>query len=690
MIKDILIPRWVWMNGIAKNHKGIQDEWQIAAGDTETHKGVPITLQLCFDGINAEVTNLQVTCGVCGCKAQTNAGKCGACGEEIIDGLAPTRWKDSKGRQMAPITDIDILPTFLGRIEKWARRKCVNVVYFHNLPFDLQALLYKPAHQQYFSSAMHEFVLPLSPERAKRYTDEEEIRIDGGEEVVLPAFRRWMRYLQVFADKNNWWAKLHLGGQRAVFIIDSRAFFPSSLEKAAKLVGSPALKLDRPKGLGDLDLRGDPVFEAYARQDVIAQWYLGKAIYQMHKQNDVKCCVSIPSLASRILRHKFVPENEPILMPPQAIVRAAILSYHGGHNQIFGYALPKKLPDRKRANPYRLEHMMPGWYNCHELDINSAYAGAMTKLPSMAAGEWVGVSEVPQGEDGIVQVSGECWCRYGPLTDHSYHRLDGEFERIWMTTYELDSAIRHGCLKVSRVRGWIWKPTSTSKPFRDYAEYYWGEQAKYEKDTLPYVQAKLLCNSLYGKTVETRRFSKKLVTDEYGNTKETDIWMAGSAFNPALGTWITGRVRAELHDMEHAGEIAIDGKLYPTLHSSTDAIKTMRDPREMPNIGPGLGQWSVEVSGPCLLFDRPKIYVHESFDQVDPKTGKKKVKYAKHGFRGTLAELFDAADAISQGKDFEYAVQHCWSMRQALIRSKKPVVPLNFEMVRCVLHPKKD
>jgi hypothetical protein len=259
-----------------------------------------------------------------------------------------------------------------------------------------------------------------------------------------------------------------------------------------------------------------------------------------------------------------------------------------------------------------------------------------------------------------------------------------------MTTYELDSAIRHGCLKVSRVRGWIWKSTSTYRPFREYAEHYWAEKSKYQKDTLPYVQAKLLSNSLYGKTVESRRFSRKLITDENGNTTETDVWMAGSIFNPALGSWITGRVRAELHDMEHAGEVTIDGTFYPTLHSSTDAIKTMRDPAEMPNIGSGLGQWSVEVSGPCLLFDRPKIYVHQSADQVDPKTGDKKIKYAKHGFQGTLAELFEAAEAISQGKDFEYMVQHCWSVRQAMIRSKNPVAALNFERVRCVLHPKKD
>ncbi len=702
MIKEVYYPKHLLVGGISHARAGADLEWQVAAGDTETVRGAPYTMQLAFGG----------------------------------------RWEDA---EVYKVTPEDVLETFVARLERWASRRAVNFVTFHNLKFDLQALLWAPRHRHWFAKPRRDFVVPLSDpnERAREaWLDRKAKELepaDEGEEP--PAHKLYSTYLHCFTDK-NWFAKLHLPSHRTVWIVDSRAFFPGSLESAAKLVGSPFQKLERPadprcaeaadaywkargaqppvldepeaehdqdcecdecasepealpprvyaagefvpgrghlhgcRCLGEADLSDDPTFEEYARNDVLAQWHVGRAVADLHREYDVKTCVSLPHLASRIFRRRFVPAEAPIPFPPRPVARAAELSYHGGLNFMC---------------------VEPGWYRCHEIDINSAYTSAMTRMPAMDDGDWVEVDRVPDPQDdcwGFLKVSGTATCRYGVLFGHDFRKIRGPFEDVWVTTRDVASALRHRCATITRASGWVWRPSGDSRPFAAYAEFFWNDRKRFAKNTLESTVRKLLCNSLYGKTVQTTKFMRRLEVSGEGLTSITDVWKAGGIYNPCLGSWITSTVRADqLHEQAHAAEATVNGKLFPALHGSTDAIKTMVDPRDLPNIGPELGQWSVEVSGPCLLL-RPKLYVHEK-DGMDVRACKKKTcercegkgcgKVAYHGFRGDVRQLLDAAEFFLKGEEFNYVVSHCWTQRQALARKRDPVVPLDFERVELVL-----
>jgi len=653
VIKDVWYPKHILLNGITRAKKGCEENWQVAAADTETVRGSPYTLQISFDGVNPLVF---------------------------------------------PVTPATILDTFVEAMEGWAKRKTVNTCYFHNLEFDLPALLYDEKFRHHFANPLKEFTIPLSaPNEAgvHRWRDKQG-REGKDPNLEPPDWAQYTVFLQCFTA-SPYFAKLHLPSHRLVWLVDSRCFYPGSLKSAAELVRSPHQKLDRPqdprcvtlaagehvKGcrcLGECNLLGDPGFEAYAREDVLAQWHVGRSIADQHREYDVQSCVSLPHMAGRILKRSFIPEDEPIPFPPRPIARAAELSYHGGLNFM---TVP------------------PGWYDCTEIDINSAYVWAMTQLPSLARGEWIPVHEPPTGEWGFLKVSGSVDCRYGVIFTHDFKRIRGPFQDLWVTTRELDSAMRWGCVKLRSCSGWIWKPASESRPFRDFALHFWDEKRKHKKsEGLAYHMPKLIGNSCYGKTVATTRFMKNMVVDmQTGEAEIVEVWKAGGMYNPVIGSWITAEVRAtKLHDMAHQAESVLATRRFPSLHGSTDAIKTVVDPRDLPDQGSELGQWGTEITGPCLLF-RPKLYIHEragmDIRSCTGKTcprcgGKGCAKSAFHGFQAGVKELLEAAEYVLHGKSFKYFVNHCWTMRQSLSRRKTPVVPLDFQRIGVELRPMAD
>jgi len=575
---------------------------------------------------------------------------------ETIQGEPYTlQWcPDGKAVQLFYVSRKTILPTFLDLLKNWSHRGAVSVVGYHNFRFDLQALLYD------------------YPENFARVQRDFEIEV---ETVKVHAF----------ADK-NYFMKIRLSSRRMIWVIDSRAFFQSSLAKVAKMVGSPFLKLIRPSWLGERAPTDEPFasdvaskavvsereyFEAYSKGDVLAQYHVMRAIETLHKEYDVRLSVSLPHLGSRIFRRRFIPEGEFFMLPPRRIRHAAVLSYHGGKNQ---------------------QSVPPGWYGspdkpCHELDINSAYAHAMTLIPSFLSGEYVPVTEVPWGAHGIVCISGRVHCRYGVIFDHEFNQIDGEFSDIWVTTYELETALRHGELELTRVSGWIFESRSHVKPWKEYAEYFFAlkKQRLAEgnpKGSLAYTIPKLLTNACYGKLIQTQRETKEVLVDEHGLSRVVEIWRASGLFQPFEATLITGHVRAVLHDMEHK---------YESLHSSTDSVKTLIKP-DPADLGEELGQLNLEISGRCLLF-RPKLYIHETFDERD-RFGRLKVKYATHGFQGGLRELYEAGGRnpgdlgpVFKGLPYLYRRLHCYSHREASIRKTEPVKALDFEDRQYALAP---
>jgi hypothetical protein len=639
VIKNVYYPQHILKLGITKNHKGIEPEWNVGAADTETVNGVPNTLQLCWNG-----------------------------GKPIVLRVTPD----------------DILDVFVFYVEQWAKRGTVNVVYFHNLKFDLQALLYRPDHRVFFGGAKRDFIVPI-----RRKDGQPAMHHEKADDALSPD-ELYSAYLHAFCDK-TWFARLKLSERRRVHLTDTNAFFKMTLKAAAELVGSPVEKLERPEGLGQVDLSGQPAFEEYIRADVLAQYHVGNAVYRLHEEHDIRHSVSLPQLAARILRHKFFREGDSIAFPPVEIARSCELSYHGGKNQMI----------RKEDGSWAAGFYDKVW----EVDINSAYTAAMRDLPSMLKGSWRSVDAFVPGSDGVFFVDGEVNCPYGVIFTHDFQRVEGMFQGLWITSYEIDSALATGCLKIHRAHGYVWEATSTYSPFREFAEHFWDEKARWTaiegKGGLHTKMAKLYPNSTYGKCVSAI-LDPDLGELEVGadlNSACENVFRASGLYNPAIATLITGRVRGTyLHTHEHK---------WKSIHSSTDSIKTQMDPTGDPALGKGLGQWSVEVYGRCMLL-RPKLYIHEAEGEqmknsktgapvLSPTTGKPlpKMKYALHGFQGKLFDMLAAADYDHDGKDspilhgkpYEYFVTHCWSMRQSLIRKKKTVVPLNFEKIHVSLKP---
>ena len=624
MIKRVLYPPFIRLKGITKNDKGAGKPWRVAAGDTETVHGRPYTLQLTYDGHNPLVFY---------------------------------------------VTPDTVLTAFLNEVSVWALPHEFNAVFFHNLPFDLQALLLN--HASLFTEKQKEFV----------------IEHDDCE-------------ITCFVGK-TWFARVKCPNGATVTLLDTRAFYKGSLKNVAVMVKSPYLKLDRPidprcrdlvdgehargcRCLGEADLTGDPEFEAYARQDVLAQWWIGKNIADLHMQYDVQPAVSLPHLGSRILRHRFFKHGEAIGFPPLHIVYAAELSFHGGKNAI---TVPA------------------GWYGseerpCYELDLRSAYGWAMTKLPSFLSGKWRAVEEIPMGQYGIVRVSGRTRCKWGAIFTHDFKPVSHwhgqgkrwaswydpsgqspslrkpapaaggwvDFRNIWITQYELESALRHGCVEVSRCEGYVWMPDSDYSAMKEYVDFFWKMKNESVKDSVEYNFAKLAVNAVYGKFIQNMEVETDAPVGDSESVEEP-TFKAGGMYCPPIATGITGMIRAKIHDLEHK---------YDALHTSTDAVKTLLPP-DPEDLSEELGALSVEVSGRALLL-RCKLYIHESFDSP-------KVKAAKHGFKGSLKQLRDAAPAWFRGEKFSYLYQHCWTIREAHRRKRDPVTPLDFQMVRSCLVP---
>jgi len=649
MIKTVYYPGHILKHGITKNDAGIERLWNVASGDTETVNGPPNTMQLCFNGADPII--------------------CRVTPETIFD-------------------------TFIFHVSQWARRGVANVIFFHNLKFDLQALLYRDDHKVLYGQEKRDFIVGI----ARKDGLPPGTIVDADNHKSLDKVYR--SYLHVFADK-TWFAKLKLSDRVRVRIIDSAAFFKTSLKSAAEMVKSPVLKLERPadsrcdfgrnihvpgcRCLGKADLTGDKGFEEYIVNDVLAQYHVGNGIYKLHEEHDCRMSVSLPQLAARILRHQFFRPGDSIAFPPLAIARAFERSYHGGKNQMV-------LGD---DGAYAA-----GFYkDVTEVDINSAYTAAMRDLPSFLKGEWKQVDCFVPGSHGVFRVDGEADCPYGVAFTHAFTRIEGPFRGIWMTSYEVESGLAHGCLKVSKCWGHIWIPGCDYSPFREFALHFWGEKARWTeiegKKGLHTLMSKLFPNSTYGKLISSILDPDlgEVHVDRHKNLTVAKVFRAAGLYNPAIASLITGKVRGHyLHPHEHK---------WKAIHSSTDSIKTQMDVTGDPDIGKELGQWSVEVRGDCLLV-RPKLYVHESAteDWVDPLTKQAKLnpetgvnfpkfKYAKHGFQGRLGELLKAADywhdgaesPVLNGRDYDYFVTHCWSIRQALARRNKPVIPLDFTRV---------
>lgn len=502
---------------------------------------------------------------------------------------------------------------------KWCgtrKRNCLHVVYIHNLAFDLIEFLWGS--------------------HAKLVADGSEFNFKSEGWHIHGVYGS-----PTFASISN-------GHNRRILLIDSFSFYRSSLDSAAKIFCPGLPKLKRPADLGSVRRTArDTDFVKYAMRDAVIAYHIGKAIEAMHQEYDLQQCVSVADMASRIFRHAFL--NYTIPQPSRDVIECALLSYHGGKNNITA---------------------KPGWHeNVTSLDIKSAYPAAMRELPAFSNGKLyrryaaTRVKNVP--EHGVYFVTGRVnSCEWPSVFSHSFKPLSGGINRIAMHGIELNEAMRCGELKPTKIRGWYYdhEKDHQAPALRAFVDDFFAKKETV-KDKGMRQWFKFTLNSISGKFIQTRKRGTCAYTDiDADKTVNASELIAGGMFHPFIASGITAHTRARIHRLEHQ---------YEALHTATDGIFTQR--RVNIKNSAALGALSVEAHGDLLLV-RNKCYIlytdKPTKDSFPSKAfqGKHIAKAAKHGFQGSV---FDLERLIATGKR-KYTVNRPHRLKEAIKRKLTP------------------
>lgn len=358
--------------------------------------------------------------------------------------------------------------------------------------------------------------------------------------------------INIFCSK-NWYGYFKMGNLFVSFL-DIHNYFSGTLDSVAKTFNLKNKKLDRPKNLGEHKFTPkDKNFVEYAQMDSLLCLEIGEVIVDMHQEFDIPFSTSSANFAEKVFRRKFIPEGRKIHFPPFSASRLAEITYHGGKN---GYYID---------NPSVI-------HNCYEYDFNAAYGFAMYSIPSFMAGRYKQVNGFIDNRPGVYEVSGAIKsCQYGVFADtrFNYFRFPSTQKiRAYVTSYELEEAIRSKEFKIDSCKGWVWIPDTEDNPVKEYAKYFWEKKNSTPKHDIRYIFYKLLLNSLYGKWIQRNPISKPKYTYGKGQfTLQIGGNTSGGLYNPFIASLITGFTRARLHEAEH---------YFSAIESSTDSVKSRR------------------------------------------------------------------------------------------------------------------
>lgn len=497
------------------------------------------------------------------------------------------------------ISDADKATSILLKWCKSLQSRALHVVYVHNLEFDMVS---------FFWDHRDELVTQRSGEF--------DFTIDGWRikgAYGAPTFCR-------ITDS---------GENRVILLVDSFSYYRASLAKAAEVFCPDLPKLKRPDGLGEkLFKRNDEEFIDYAMRDSIIAYHIGLSLEKLHDEFEIGQTVSVADMAARIFRHNFM--TQPIPQVDRPYIEMSMSAYHGGKN---------------------LLSSEPGWYEqVTAIDISSAYPHAMHSFPSFYHEKLYkpfrrgrNVRSVP--DLGVYTVDGRViGCRWPSLFTHDFKPLlSGHVEGLCVAGYELNEAIRSGEFKPSRVSGVYYdaEQDRDDPPLKAFVEDFY-ERKSTATDKPMRAMYKFILNSISGKFIQTRKNNKSsVITVDDDNTSmlkvadEADL-IAGGMFQPFIAALTTAHTRARIHQVEHE---------YKTIHTATDGVYTQHqvDTRKF---GKGLGSLSVEGKGDLLML-RNKTYVLYGDKPSDPDKpvrsqafkGKYLLKYALHGFAGTVYDL---------------------------------------------------
>lgn len=525
------------------------------------------------------------------------------------------------------VSEANAADTFL----RWCagrKRNVLHVVYVHFLSFDLPEFLWGLKNHEKLAGAGGDFEFKLKGWNIKGvYGTPTFCRVSNGHDITVQ-------------------------------LVDSYSFFRGSLAKGAELFCPDLPKLKRLDGLGTKRFyKKDSLFCDYAMRDAEVAYHMGKAIEKMHIEFDVSQCVSIASMAAAIFR-KMLTYTIPL--PSRDICDAALLSYHGGKNNIT---------------------VAPGWYeNVESDDISSAFPDAMSKLPAMSNEKlykrYRGTNKVKSvPPHGVYCLSGTVdECKWPVIFSHGFKPLSGRIDRVWVQGHEVNEALRSGEFHPSKITGYFYDHDKDHQAsvFRHYVETFYRLKETATDPVLRYMY-KTFLNSVYGKFIQTRKRGSQSFTDcDAGTTVTAHDLIAGGMYHPFIASDITAHTRARIHQLEHQ---------YKAIHTATDGI--FHQSRRSGKSGKGLGSITCEARGATLLLIRNKCYVlyTEADKNRDPKKrktfpsqvfkGKHIRKFATHGFQGGVTQL---EKLIATGKR-KYKVTRPNRLKEAL---KRKLVPNEF------------
>lgn len=509
-----------------------------------------------------------------------------------------------------------VLKKTLAHLEKHCRGEDVVCV-GHNLKFDLLSLFY-PVCDQLVASRYGDFEFTY-----QGWT------ISGV--YGVPTFARIVK------------------GDIRLLFIDGFSWFRTSLAQVAKLLCPDLPKLKAPEGLGTrMFTARDDDFVAYAMRDAQVSFHQGVAIAEICAEFDIDQPVSVADMASRIFQRGYI--IEPIHNTGPRILEGAVKSYHGGKNNV-------------------VQGAAPAWHSHVDAwDLSSAYPHAMTQLPAFSNPRLFAASRVfnPRTrtfpDHGVYCISGKVpRCDWPVIFDHSFKPIQGPFENIWVTGWELNEARRAGEITLSRVHGHVYdtdRDPVTHTAFQAYCEDFYQLKSNATDPVRRYMY-KTLLNSLYGKFIQSRE-----VEAHDGGTE----WRHGPLFHPFAASLITGHTRAVIHRLEHETQ---------AIHTATDGVfcGANNSPANGFDWAPDRGLGSIECEGRgCeLLMLRNKLYILYSDDATAGylsfvRPGKYIAKAAKHGFQGTVKDL----EELVMHNRRKYVVETPNTLRIALRDGRTP------------------
>lgn len=511
------------------------------------------------------------------------------------------------------VNEHDATDKLLNHLSKHVRENIPYVVYGHFLPFDFVS---------FFWPRIEELV--RRRDSVFRFTHGN-WKIDGV--YGTPTFARLTN------------------GRKTVMLLDSWSWFRCSLAKAADIVCPDLPKLKRIDGLGERNFTArDKGFVDYAMRDAEVAYHLGIAIDRMHQDYNLDQAVSVADMAARIFRSHYIEDD--IARTGPEITKAALLSYHGGKNNILADAAP-------------------AWHRpVTSYDISSAYPHAMTLMPTFTKENCFGSLRIfaPRSRQvpdfGVYRVSGTAAdCAWPSLYNHSFKPLKGKFVDTWLHGYELNEALRTGEVMPTKICGFIYdvdRDPGGKTSFQKFVETFYQLKSQAESPTHRFLY-KVILNSISGKFIQT----KQVEVDDGGKVRIERH--AAGLFHPFIASTITAHTRSVIHRLEH------DTK---ALHTATDGIFAPGKPNGRRfDFAPasGLGSITTEATGElCLL--RGKCYMLHT--RAAPKAGWRSFcregwhvsKLAMHGFQGSPKQF---EELVFSGRR-KYTVEKPMRLRAAI------------------------